>query len=446
VAFTVKAQQGGATATSMSLVLKVVTGAAPVQPGTTANANAISESVTPLDTGSWIYGAILAGATGSLTALSGNTFSQAATGGGLHTAQLRTTSTVTGGTPITVGSSTGTAISVVAAEIIAQGTLAEDASAPAVSGFVIATSITTASFSPPAGSLLVLMVSSNGAAGTTTMAVTDTSALGLTWVEQAKRNGASNGYTGVWTAQMPSPPRAPQPIPPGFISPASVFFTWRPQVPSTAHSGSFTGPAGVAGASRGVHSGGPQLINYAELPGPAVKPLSFASPDFTVPLTAPAAAAGGVTGVASRGDPFTGRTGVSGVMAGQKTANSSFSGPAATAGAANGINVGAGGMRGPSAISGSFASSRVADGAFTGPAAASGQITGNPPAAGAFAGAVAAAGRITGAAPVSPPAPPAGLLAVAISQANPVTVSVSSPPQQYSPAVTLYPPGTVKLP
>jgi hypothetical protein len=41
-----------------------------------------------------------------------------------------------------------------------------------------------------------------------TMAVSDTSGLGLTWVQQAGNNGSAQGYTGVWTAQVPAAPVA----------------------------------------------------------------------------------------------------------------------------------------------------------------------------------------------------------------------------------------------
>jgi hypothetical protein len=248
VAFTVKAQQGGNTANGIAVVLKVVTGASASQPGTTGNAAAFNISINPLATGSWIYGALLGGATG-LSGESGTTFQQSVASSGLRYCQFRTTATTTASTPITVGSTTGTALGIAATEILHQGTLAEDASAPAVSGFVNATSFTSAAFTPPFSSLLVLMASSNGAAGTTTMAVTDTSGYGLTWVEQAKANGGSAGYSGVWTAQMPPAPAQLQPIPPGFISPASVFFTWQPAGQNAGLPEQFSAVAGVSAVS-----------------------------------------------------------------------------------------------------------------------------------------------------------------------------------------------------
>ncbi len=67
------------------------------------------------------------------------------------------------------------------------------------------TALTSASFTPPANSLIVVMVGSDGAAaGTaTTMAVTDTGG-GLTWAEKAKANSTTSTYAGVWIAQVPA--------------------------------------------------------------------------------------------------------------------------------------------------------------------------------------------------------------------------------------------------
>ena len=207
VSGTVTATQGGAATAGMAVVLKVVTGAALAQPGAVASVLSAtpSDTLTPQASGSWVYGAILEAGTAALSELADTTFEQSVTGNGLGYYALRSASATTGGTPATYGASgTVHGISTVLCEILAAGTLAEDASSPAVSGFVNSEEFTTAAFTPPAGSLLVLMTSANGDTGTTTMSVTDTLGLGLTWTEQAKANGSSSGYSGVWTAQIPA--------------------------------------------------------------------------------------------------------------------------------------------------------------------------------------------------------------------------------------------------
>ena len=119
-------------------------------------------------------------------------------------AQFHLASLTTASTPVVAGSSAGAAVGIAAAEILASGSLAENSSAPAVSGVVNATSFTTAAFTPPAPSLLVVMVSALGGAAVCTMALSDTSGLGLNWTEQAKYNASGAGYNGVWTAQVPA--------------------------------------------------------------------------------------------------------------------------------------------------------------------------------------------------------------------------------------------------
>ncbi len=74
-----------------------------------------------------------------------------------------------------------------------------------------ATTLTSAAFTPTPGALIVVMVSANGGAGVTTMAVSDSS--GLIWTEVVKSNASGAGYAGVWVATAPagSAPVQPQP-------------------------------------------------------------------------------------------------------------------------------------------------------------------------------------------------------------------------------------------
>lgn len=205
MAFTVTATQGGATSAGMSLDLQILDGQSGI--GTTATAAGLSASITPSASNSLIYGSVLA-TTGAFTALSGTTVIQDAQDVGLEFGSVVSTSTTTGGTPETIGvtSSGGSGIATALVEIKTSGALTVSPATPLqpVPDVVGSTSMSTTAFSPPAGSLLVLMVQSNGSSGVTTISVSDTSGLGLTWIEQVKSNTSGNGYAGVWTATVPN--------------------------------------------------------------------------------------------------------------------------------------------------------------------------------------------------------------------------------------------------
>lgn len=207
MAFTVTASEGGSLSNGITLAVKVITGAAASQPGAVAGIASVTPAlaITPNGTGSWVYGANL-GLAGTYTPNAATTYEQnVAPGDGLEHIALRSTATTTAGTPVTLGgSATANSISVALAEILAAGVLAEDASSPAPVSTSVATSIATGSFTPPAAFILVAMVSSNGGVGVCTMSLTDTSGLGLIWTERQKQNAAGGGYSGVWTAQLPS--------------------------------------------------------------------------------------------------------------------------------------------------------------------------------------------------------------------------------------------------
>lgn len=206
MSFTVTATQGGSVDIGMTLVVKVVTGqaASPIGASATLTSATPSNSITPAGTGSWVYGANL-GLLGTYTPNGSTTYQQDSHGAGLELVSLRSTGVTSAGTPVTLGgTATASSISIALLEILAGSGLAEDASSPAPVGFTSATTLASAAFTPPAGSLLVASIETNGGGAVTTMAVTDTSGLGLTWTERVKANGAGNGYAGVWTALVPS--------------------------------------------------------------------------------------------------------------------------------------------------------------------------------------------------------------------------------------------------
>jgi hypothetical protein len=186
-------------------------------------------SITTTVTGSYVVGGINNNTnTTSFTASAGTTITDQYTNtpDGNQYAAFHTTSAT--GTPgaTTVGSSTAFAgnYGVLAVEILASGTIAFDASAPAALGANTGSSLTSASFTPPAGSLLVAVFTTDG--GSTSQQVGSmSSSPGLSWVEQANLStGFATGagaYIGVWAAAVPAagtPPSLPNPSLPQFVT------------------------------------------------------------------------------------------------------------------------------------------------------------------------------------------------------------------------------------
>ena len=208
---TVTASSGGAGASNGILLrVKVLTGVAAVQNGATAvqssSASAAHQaSITTTVTGSQVYGAMVSNTNTVFTANANTTIADNY-GDSTNLEQYgtgRTTSAT--GTPgaLSVGASApsqggGCAL----AEILPQGTIYEDPSAPAVAVNEAGTSVTTAGFIPPGGSLLVALVCADGGAGIETMTV---SGGGVTWTEVSHANVSGANYAGVWVAVAPMP-------------------------------------------------------------------------------------------------------------------------------------------------------------------------------------------------------------------------------------------------
>ena len=203
---TVTATQGGSTALGTAMAVYVLTGqnASPI--GITASATNTTPSLatgTGVTTGSWVYGANL-GLAGTYTVNGATTYKDNRTIGatGLEYISMRSTATMTGGVSATIGGTAGVnSISIVLLEILKGAGLAEDASSPGGFGSS-GLSVSTTSFTPPAGSLLVAMVKTNGNV-VVTVAMSDTLG-GLTWTQQVKQNTSGNGYAGIWTAKVPA--------------------------------------------------------------------------------------------------------------------------------------------------------------------------------------------------------------------------------------------------
>ena len=210
---TVTATQSGTGANNgTTLTVKVITGQAASPIGATAESATTTTpelAITPTGTGSRVYGATINGASATaFTAASNTTFTQNVTAyGGVAEGTFRLTGLTTAGTPVTVGATAPSGLAsgncdIALAEILTAGTLAEDASSPAVVN-ANAETVTTASFTPPAGSLLVASAVSN-ATGSGPVALTITGG-GLTWTARSVSGNASGtGYAAVWTAPIPS--------------------------------------------------------------------------------------------------------------------------------------------------------------------------------------------------------------------------------------------------
>jgi hypothetical protein len=201
---------GSGSANGILLTVRVLDNAATTQTGATANSDAFTvpdKAITPTATGSIVYGAVVQGSSDTtFTAVSGTTFSANvadATHGAAY-GSFRTTGTTTSGTPVTVGASAPTIPSgegnIALLEILAAGTLTEDATSPSAVSTTSAKTIATAAFSPPAGSLLVASVAADySGSGSVTPTVSDSGA--LTWVERAVD---PVGLASVWIARVPS--------------------------------------------------------------------------------------------------------------------------------------------------------------------------------------------------------------------------------------------------
>lgn len=209
---TVTATQGGTGASNgTTLLVRVLTGAVEAGGATAANFGTsvtASASITPVSTNSLpVYSLTNEGPSNTLTAATNNTNDAGAgVAGDFYSAMGRYTGTVTSGTPITVGSSTSGTVTWSIYEILPSGgtTPVVDASSPV---FVNVTALvaTTASFTPPAGSVVVAMVGAGGGNFYgTTMTVTDTGG-GLVWTQRAFTDGSSHS-SDVWTATVSSGP------------------------------------------------------------------------------------------------------------------------------------------------------------------------------------------------------------------------------------------------
>jgi hypothetical protein len=193
---------GSGPSDGVSLRIFVLTGAKARASQTGANASqsgaAAHQATMSTAAGSEVLGALLG--VSSFTFDSGSTSVDniADAANGVQYGSFKSTAS---GSRNVGASAPATAGSMAALEVQASGTIAEDASAPAVATSTTGTSATSASFSPPPGSLIVALVSLLGTAGVATASVSDTA--GLTWTEKIAGHATDMGYAGVWIADIP---------------------------------------------------------------------------------------------------------------------------------------------------------------------------------------------------------------------------------------------------
>lgn len=241
MAYQVTATEGANSVNGVLLRVKVLTGAAATQNGATKIADTgvspfYDQSITTTVTGSVVYGAMADGNTAfSMTADARTTLFDnfADNTQGCQYSTWRATSATGSPGATTLGATSpggGEHGTYAAVEILASGTITEDASAPAVASTTAATSVQSAAFTPPPGSLLVAMVS-HCSSGVSSIAITNNGGA-LTWVQRAYESTSGGTGAGVWIAQVPAAS--------GWSPPEPLAPTWFPGAPGMPGGPAFT--------------------------------------------------------------------------------------------------------------------------------------------------------------------------------------------------------------
>ena len=206
----VTATQTGGTANGLLVRLLVLTGTAATQNGASGSQTSWGGSghqvtLTTTEAGSITWSVEINSTNAYPSPVAGNTVIDGVLDNTLDRTYgtfRQTTPTVTPGS-FAAGSTDSWNGGLAALEILPAvpgGTIATDASGPAVAYTLTATTVTTASFTPPAGALLVALVSSNGMNAQTTVSVSDTTS--LSWTQASVSNSIGNEYAGIWLAQV----------------------------------------------------------------------------------------------------------------------------------------------------------------------------------------------------------------------------------------------------
>jgi hypothetical protein len=206
MSITVTATSSGAgSANGILLAVRVINNGSLTQNGASTNSTAVTTpqlAITPTASGSWVYGVIGTGAAGTaFSSIDGNTTSifNANVVSGSNWGVYRSTSgTTTSSTTYgwTLPTETAGNYYTACAEILSNGTISEDASTPAIASTSSALTITTASFTPPASSILIAAVSAQwSGTGAVSLALSD-SANAYSW-SLLSGTGITN-LTSIW--------------------------------------------------------------------------------------------------------------------------------------------------------------------------------------------------------------------------------------------------------
>lgn len=206
---TVTATQGGGdTNPGILLRVRVLDNAAVAgtpNAGTQSAAAAHSVTITTTEAGSIVYGSIIDGDDAIVPMNTGctNLDNVVDATNDLCYATFFSGPTGTPGAN-SVGTDASFAGGVAALEVLPSGgSIATDASTPTVVSSTTATAITSGSFTPPLGTLLIAFAAAGGMTGdVTTMTVADS--YGLTWHAAAQAHAASQFYAGIWYAAAPA--------------------------------------------------------------------------------------------------------------------------------------------------------------------------------------------------------------------------------------------------
>lgn len=213
----------GASDFNLTVLVQVLTGAAEAG-GTSAQnggATPAESSVTPNFSNSWIAAcAKSTGATNYTPATNNTSLVTPGTNNGPYYYGWYS-GTVTAGTPVTAGADntiTADAWAIYEVPPSAGSTPSLDASSPALVSNGGTGSVTTASFTPPPGSVLVALSTCGLPGASDTSTISDTA--GLTWTKRATFVNNGVAVATVWTATVPIPPG------PGTLQPGPAWRRW----------------------------------------------------------------------------------------------------------------------------------------------------------------------------------------------------------------------------
>jgi hypothetical protein len=214
------ASTGAGAANGILLSVQVVTGQAGSPAGAVADSVTLTTpqlAFTPSGTGSLVFGALENATTASTFTWNSNTTLLAenpVSAYSVDQAAFVSTSATTAGTPVTLGATAPAEPSgnllLALCEILSGTGLAIDSSTPAAVTDNTGETVTSASFTPPDGALLVAVVVSNGtgtSGAASSLDVSDTA--GLAWTLQASAvytaGSATEQACGIYTAVVPVP-------------------------------------------------------------------------------------------------------------------------------------------------------------------------------------------------------------------------------------------------